>query len=441
MNFRAIGTCTVAFLVFVACFETRLSAQQKLDKTALQQAHLMLRQARDEIKKNYYDPTYHGVDLDKIYQQFDARLEQSKSVNETFRVIAAFTLSFHDSHLSFWPPARTNPSTFGYEMEVIGDKCFIIHTRPGTDAATKLHLGDEVLALNGIKLTPENLRDIQYLIQDLSPAPTEMLDLRSPNGEQRQETINAKLRTGKQITDLTGGGEGGDFWQAIRDEEDDAHHRRMLFEERGDTFLLRIPTFEISFPVADQAVEKAMNSKHLIIDLRENGGGSVETLKALLGHFFDHEVKLGDRVSRKETKAEIIKPRKPFFAGDVIVLVDHNSASASELFARVMQIEHRGKVIGDHSAGAVMEARELDESLGDDYKIYYILSVTSANILMADGKSLENTGVMPDELLIPTAADLAAGRDIVLSHAADLVGLKLDPVAAGKLFPFEWPTL
>jgi C-terminal processing protease CtpA/Prc len=106
-----------------------------------------------------------------------------------------------------------------------------------------------------------------------------------------------------------------------------------------------------------------------------------------------------------------------------------------------MQIEHRGKVIGDHSAGAVMEARELDESLGDDYKIYYILSVTSANILMADGKSLENTGVMPDELLIPTAADLAAGRDIVLSHAADLVGLKLDPVAAGKLFPFEWPTL
>jgi hypothetical protein len=45
---------------------------------------------------------------------------------------------------------------------------------------------------------------------------------------------------------------------------------------------------------------------------------------------------------------------------------------------------------------------------------------------------------MPDELLLPTGADLAANRDPVLSHAAALAGLKLDPDAAGKLFPIEW---
>jgi C-terminal processing protease CtpA/Prc len=56
---------------------------------------------------------------------------------------------------------------------------------------------------------------------------------------------------------------------------------------------------------------------------------------------------------------------------------------------------------------------------------------------MSDGKSLENIGVTPDEVRLPTAEDLAAGRDTVLSYAASLVGVKVDPVEAGKLFPIE----
>ena len=57
---------------------------------------------------------------------------------------------------------------------------------------------------------------------------------------------------------------------------------------------------------------------------------------------------------------------------------------------------------------------------------------------MSDGKSLENVGVTPDEVAIPSGADLAAGRDPVLAHAASLVGIALDAEKAGKLFPKEW---
>jgi C-terminal processing protease CtpA/Prc len=57
---------------------------------------------------------------------------------------------------------------------------------------------------------------------------------------------------------------------------------------------------------------------------------------------------------------------------------------------------------------------------------------------MGDGKSLEHTGVTPDELLLPSGADLAAKRDPVLSRAAELAGMKIDPEKAGAMFLIEW---
>lgn len=442
---RSLRFAASPFALFLCFAPACLIAQQQPARTItsqdMQRAHLMLRQAYDEIKKNYYDPTFHGTDLESNFKQYDARLDASKSINETFRVIAAFTLGLHDSHTFFLPPTRTNRSTPGFFMQVVGDKCYVTRIRPGTDAATRLHVGDQVLALNGFQLTAANFHDMEYFLQTLSPAPSETLDLVAPTGEHRQETVNATLRTGSQVHDLTGGGEGGDFWQLVREDEEDEHLSRMRYHEFGDTFVLRMPTFEINPIEADKAIEKAMKSKHLVIDLRGNGGGYIDTLKTLLGHFFDHEVKLGDRVMRKETKPETIKPRLPYFQGDVTVLIDRNSASASELFARVIQLERRGQVIGDHSAGAVMEAREFEESTGTDYKVYYGLSITSANILMSDGKSLENTGVTPDLLMVPNARQIASGRDPVLSYAVESTGARLDPQEAGSLFPYEWPSL
>lgn len=149
---------------------------------------------------------------------------------------------------------------------------------------------------------------------------------------------------------------------------------------------------------------------------------------------FDREVKIADRIGRKDSEPEMAKPLHETFSGKVVVLVDAESASAAELFARIMQLEKRGLVMGDHSSGSVMEAREHSEQSGTDTAVYYGASVTEWNLIMADGKSLEHVGITPDEVVLPTAEDLANGRDPVLAHAAASLGVKISAEEAGKAF-------
>ena len=86
-----------------------------------------------------------------------------------------------------------------------------------------------------------------------------------------------------------------------------------------------------------------------------------------------------------------------------------------------------------------MEARHYEYHIGFEREVFYGASITDADLIMTDGKSLERVGVMPDEMLIPTGADLAAGRDPVMARAVELAGGKITPEAAEKLFPFECP--
>jgi carboxyl-terminal processing protease len=200
-----------------------------------------------------------------------------------------------------------------------------------------------------------------------------------------------------------------------------------------------MPQFDLEKAQVDEMMERAGKYKALVIDMRGNGGGMVDMLNRLVGNLFDRDVKIAEWKGRKKFEPQIAKTRgSKVFNGKVIALIDSESASAAEMLARVIQLEKRGVVIGDTSSGKVMVSRYHPRESGIDTIVPYGSSITEADLIMIDGKSLENVGVKPDTIMLPTPADLLAKRDPVLAHAIGLAGVKTDPESAGKMFPVEW---
>ncbi len=398
----------------------------------------MLNVIKSDIQKNYYDPNFHGIDLNARFKAADEKIKQANSVGQIMAIIAQVLVDFNDSHLYFIPPGKASRTEYGWQMQMIGDKSYIVAVQPGSDAEAKgLKLGDEIYSLDGFEPTRENLWKMQYFYHTLRPKPVVRLVVTSPNGQQRELEVESKIKEGRLIR----GQILQDFADMIREAENEAHqNRHRFYEDIADVFIWKMPQFDLSEKEVDNIMDKARKRKALILDLRGNGGGYELTQLRLVGNLFDRDVKVGEIKRRKETKPLIAKTRggNDVFKGQVVVLVDSRSGSSAEILARVIQLEKRGTVIGDRTTGAVMRAIHYSHESGVGIVALYGVSVTDADLVMTDGKSLERIGVMPDELLLPTPSDMAAKRDPVLSRAAAFVGVKLEPEKAGALFPVEW---
>ena len=413
-------------------------AQVQFDSFQRERARQMLRDLQDAIKRHYYDPQYHGIDMEARFKAADARLQSVDNLGASFTTIAETLDALKDSHTFFMPPARNTRREYGYFLQMIGDRCFITAVRPNRDASEKLAPGDEILTWQGYKPTRETLWTMGYIFNTLLSLPVMNFTVRGPDGRERKVDVTPKVTREKQVLDLNND---NDFWKLVRDEQNGERENRQRMVSFSDTLLIwKMPEFDMTDEEVDHLIKDARKYQTLALDLRGNPGGYIRTLERVVGGVMDHDVTIAKRIGRKsDLKPELAKTRAGnVFSGKLIVLVDSRSASAAELFARVVQLEHRGTVLGDHSSGSVMESRHYPFHQGVETQIAYGASITEADLIMADGKSLEHAGVVPDEVILPSAADLAAGRDPVLAKAASLAGVTVDPVKAGQLFPVEW---
>jgi carboxyl-terminal processing protease len=406
-----------------------------ISKTDRERALGILDAISKGVQNLYYDPKMNGLDWNAVTASARAKIAESNSLNEALAQIAIAVDTLQDSHTRFAPPTRPYHLDFGFEYQMIWSLCFVTQVRPGSDAEAKgLKPGGQILTINGIAPSRQNLRNIEYVDYILDPRPEMQLEVQYPSGDVQNIKVKAKVTVSPDLAYRPGAGV---LYDIYRRNENVIHRMRMQYAYYGDVCILRFPWF---FYDADDFYTlhgKIRKAKALIVDLRGNLGGSVDTLNYFIGMFFDHEVKLFDKVERKKTSRKVAKSEHAiYFPGKVIVLVDSESASAAEIFARVIQLEKRGTVIGDRTSGSVMEATEFYyASSGVDYGA----EVTVANLIMTDGKSLEHHGVNPDEVKLPQPSDFGSGRDPVLAYAAQEFGVTISPEAAGKLFPHEWP--
>ncbi|MFT4728186.1 MAG: carboxyl-terminal processing protease [Granulosicoccus sp.] len=169
----------------------------------------------------------------------------------------------------------------------------------------------------------------------------------------------------------------------------------------------------------------------VIIDLRGNGGGSLLEATQLTGLFIKYGPVVQIRNASGQVVAEEDTDPAVVYGGPLAVLVDRNSASASEIFAAAIQDYGRGVVVGEPTfgKGTVQSVAPLDREgkLGQ-------LKVTIAQFFRVNGEGTQHRGVIPD-VLFPTALDSDAQGERGLDNAlpwAQVAAASYDPWVAGK---------
>jgi carboxyl-terminal processing protease len=411
---------------------------EELQPRVREQTYVMLRDTKKAIEQNYHDPTFGGVDLGAKAELARARIAMATSIGEAFAAIAQFELELDDSHTFFIPPRLNMEVDYGWAMRPIGDKCYVARVSQKSDAARQgVSRGDIVRSVNGFQPSRDNLWRLEYLFNVLRPQPGLHVELVTRSGMARELNLAAEVRKQKQTLDLTGRRDTGDITRVIEEAEKQQQERQPTTVELDDVLIFRLPSFYVDHRVIDGNLHRARDHATLIFDLRGNRGGPVESLQEFLGGLAPGDVTIGSRRERDRSEALVAKgARSGAFVGRLLVLVDSESASASELFARTVQLTHRGTVIGERTAGAVMVSRvwPLRVSSGENV-ILYGTSVTVADLIMSDGGRLEKAGVVPDVTVVPSGDDLAAGRDPALARALAMAGKAMDATAAGALLP------
>lgn len=180
--------------------------------------------------------------------------------------------------------------------------------------------------------------------------------------------------------------------------------------------VLSLPSFYIDFEARQKRVKDYRSSSNdtkreierlrkegidgLIMDLRNNGGGSLEESINVAGLFFGKGPVVQVKAQNGEIETYHDRDPKTWFDGPLVVMINRHSASASEIFAGAIQDYQRGIIIGDSHTfgkGTVQNLNDLAPKLG-------AVKVTVNQFYRASGLSTQLDGVQAD-VVLPSLVD------------------------------------
>lgn len=309
----------------------------------------------------------------------------------TYGAIRGSLKSLEDPYTTFFDPVLTevNRPTLDSAFEGIGAYVtsdeqgqLVIQTPMRGQPAEKagVRAGDIVIRVDG--------EDISGL--DLNEA---VLKIRGPKG------------TTVELTILREGVDGEIVIPVVRDKIDvPSVNDVRLLEDEGAPELGYLQLTSFAMDTGDELVRaidelRAEGAQALVLDLRNNPGGYLETAIQVASEFIDEGMIVQQEDSRGQRKVE--QARRGGHATDLplVLLVNRGSASASEIVAGAIRDHERGVIVGETTfgKGSVQNVHELSDGSQ--------LRVTVAVWLTPDGNHIHKKGIEPDVLVEPDEPD------------------------------------
>ena len=347
------------------------------------------------VNDNYFDEKFRGVDWLAIKLKYRAEAAAAPDDTALYRVLARLGGELKQSHLTALPPRTVHEqdtehrAAIGLRWLNLEGQRVVTEIVPGGAAADAgVKAGWLIVSRDG---QPINEREI-FVGKLGQPVSFEFLDLAD---RPIAFTLEPRLL---------------DF------------ERRIARDLPGGSRYLRFDRFSMeNLHWLSTELKAHRSAPGVVIDLRANSGGNTVASMMAMQEFFDRRVPTGQFVKRNgrvnETHSLALFAAR--YPGRVVILLGPGSASASEIFAHVLQHEKRATVVGRRSAGAVIVSRFYNLPGGGQ------LQVPIQDYIGRDGQRLEGRGVTPDlSVPAPTMADWRTGRDVDLDAA---LGIQLQP--------------
>jgi carboxyl-terminal processing protease len=379
--------------------------------------------------------------LDKRYAGYVSRLQKlnNEDVFQMFMNAYATAIEPHTNYLgprsadNFDIAMRLSLEGIGAVLQTRDDYTIIREIVPGSpaDKSGKLKVGDRVVGVaqgNGpfTDVLGWRIDDVVQLIRG-EKGSTVRLDVIPGDGG-----VDAKHVTVSMVR------------KKISMEEQAAKKSIIEVKDNGVTRrigVISLPTFyqdfearrkgDKDFKSATRDVERILGElkkdrvDNVLIDLRNNGGGSLVEAVELTGLFIDKGPVVQQRTA--EGRVEVESDTKPGLAwdGPMGVLINRGSASASEIFAAAIQDYGRGLVIGEPSfgKGTVQTLLDLDRFSQSEKVRYGELKMTIAQFFRINGGTTQLRGVTPD-IKLPVLSDTDNFGESSFGNALPWVSIK-----------------
>lgn len=160
---------------------------------------------------------------------------------------------------------------------------------------------------------------------------------------------------------------------------------------------------------------KDKNVRGIILDLRGNGGGYLQSAQDIASLWMKDKVVVSERSGGKVTDTLKTRGDAPLEGMPTVVLVNGGSASASEILAGALSDNGAAKLVGEKTfgKGVVQDVRELEDGGS--------LKVTIASWYTPKGKNISKEGITPSTVISMSDEDFTAGRDPQKDKALEML--------------------